>query len=271
MIIGILGPEGTFSEKAAKKWNSNADLRYYDDVSEVARAAAFEDVDYSILPIENSLEGSIGTTLDALLHFVDSLQIIGEVIVPIRHCLLAKGDISDIKVVLSHPQALAQCRHFIKTRLRNVGIRATGSTAHAARLASKSREIAAIASETSAKRYNLKVLLREVQDRKENYTRFAVTGKAMPKPTGNDKTSIVVYLRKDRPGALHEILGEFASRNINLTKIESRPTKKNLGDYLFYIDLEGHITNKKIKEAIDAVEKKAGMLKILGSYPKASQ
>ncbi len=269
MMIGLLGPEGTFSENATKKWNDRADLLYYDDVSDVARAVAAEEVDCGIIPIENSLEGSVGMTLDALLHISDETQIIGEIIIPIKHCLLTKGDTHDIKVILSHPQALAQCQRFIKDHFRDVDIRMTGSTAHAAQLTSKSKEVAAIASEESAGKYGLKVVLRDVQDQKENYTRFIVLGKETPESTGRDKTSIIIYLRKDRPGALYEILGEFASRNINLTKIESRPTKKALGDYLFYMDLEGHVVDKKVQDAMNMVEKKAGVLKVLGSYPGA--
>ncbi len=269
-MIGLLGPEGTFSEKATKKWNDRAELSYYDDIFDVAKAVAAREVDCGIIPIENSLEGSVGMTLDALLRFIsDETKIIGEIVIPIKHCLLMKGDITDIKVILSHPQALAQCQQFIKNHFGDIDIQMTASTAHAAQLTSKSKEMAAIASEESADKYGLKVVLRDVQGQKENYTRFIVLGGPTPEPTGKDKTSIIVYLRKDRPGALYEILGEFASKNINLTKIESRPTKKALGDYLFYIDLEGHIADKKVQEALNMVEKKAGVLKVLGSYPRA--
>lgn len=267
MIVGLLGPEGTFSEKAANKWDSTAEPRYFEDVSDVVRAVIDDDVEYGIIPIENSLEGSVGMTLDALLKY--EVKIVGEVVVPIRHCLLAKGKISEIRTILSHPQALAQCRYSIKKRFGEIEIVETMSTARAAKRASESKEMAAIASETSAAKYGLNILLRDLQDRKENYTRFIVLGKTAPEPTSKDKTSVVVYLQKDRPGALYEILGEFASRNINLTKIESRPTKKALGDYLFYIDLEGHVIDKKVQEALRMVEKKAGMLRVLGSYPKA--
>jgi len=267
MIIGILGPEGTFSEKAAKKWNDKAELEYYEDVFDVAKAVVDGVVDHGIIPIENSLEGSVGMALDALLQH--EVKMIGEVIIPIRYCLLSTGSPSEVKTVLSHPQALAQCRHFLKSHLRGVEIGETASTALAAQMASKSKKMAAIASEEAADRYGLRILMRDIQDQKENYTRFAVLGKEAPGPSGKDKTSVIVYLRKDRPGALHEILGEFASRDVNLTKIESRPTKKVLGDYLFFIDLEGHIENATIKTALENVKAKAGMLKVLGSYPVA--
>ena len=267
MILGLLGPEGTFSEKAAKKWESTAELQYFDDVFDVVKAVVNEDVDYGVVPIENSLEGSVGSTLDALLKY--DVKIAGEVVVPIRHCLLAKEKISDIKIILSHPQALAQCMHSIKNRFGEIEIVETMSTASAAKRASESKEMAAIASEESAAKYGLNILLRDLQNQKENYTRFVMLGKILPEPTPKDKTSVVVYLQKDRPGALYEMLGEFASRDINLTKIESRPTKKALGDYLFYIDMEGHSMDEKVQRALKEIKKKAGMLRILGSYPKA--
>ncbi len=267
MIIGILGPEGTFSEQAAKKWNDKAELRYYEDVFDVSKAVVDGAVNYGIIPIENSLEGPVGMALDALLQH--DVKMTGEVIIPIRYCLLSKGPLSDIKTILSHPQALAQCRHFLKSHFRAVERRETPSTAFAAQVASKSKEMAAIASEGAANRYGLKILMRDIQDRKENYTRFAVLGGEISRPSGKDKTSVVVYLRKDRPGALYEMLSEFASAGINLTKIESRPTKKVLGDYLFFIDMEGHIEDAVIKEALENIKAKAGMLRILGSYPVA--
>ncbi len=267
MILGLLGPEGTFSEKAANKWDLTAELRYFESVSDVVKAVVDEDVDYGVVPIENSLEGSIGMNLDALIEY--DVKIAGEVVVPIRHCLLAKGEISEIKAILSHPQALAQCRHSIKNRFGDIEMIEMTSTALAAKRASESKEMAAIASEKSAAKYGLNILLRDLQNQKENYTRFVVIGKIIPEPTSKDKTSIVVYLQKDRPGALYGILGEFASRNINLTKIESRPTKKALGDYLFYIDLEGHVMDEKVQGALKAIEREAGMLRVLGSYPKA--
>ncbi|MDD2777312.1 MAG: prephenate dehydratase [Methanocellales archaeon] len=267
MILGLLGPEGTFSEKAANKWDSTAELRYFESVSDVVKAVVDEYVDYGVVPIENSLEGSIGMNLDALIEY--DVKITGEVVVPIRHCLLAKGEISDIKAILSHPQALAQCRHSIKNRFGEIEMIEMMSTALAAKRASESKEMAAIASEKSAAKYGLNILLRDLQNQKENYTRFVVIGKITPEPTSKNKTSVVVYLQEDRPGALYKMLGEFASRNINLTKIESRPTKKALGDYLFYIDLEGHIMDEKVHEALKAIEREAGMLRVLGSYPKA--
>ncbi len=267
MIIGTLGPEGSFSEKAAKQWNGRAELRYYDDILDTVDALLRNEVDCSIVPIENSLEGSITLTLDLLME--QELKIVGEVIVQVKHCLLSKGKLSDLKILMSIPQALSQCKKYIKKNFKNIEVRSTLSTSHAAKLASESKQIAAIASRESARIYGLEILDEDIQDANENFTRFIVIGRTAPPATGNDKTSIIVYLEKNRPGALYEILGEFANKGIDLTKIESRPTKKVLGDYLFYIDLKGHIEDRIIKDALEKVKSKVGMLKILGSYPAA--
>jgi len=266
MIIGILGPQGSFSEKAAKQWNDKAELRYYDDILDTVDALLRNEVDCSIVPIENSLEGSVALTLDLLME--QQLKITGEVIVQIKHCLLSKGKLKDVKIVMSHPQALSQCRKYIKKNFRNVEVRSALSTSQAAKLASESKEIAAIASCESAGMYGLEILDENIQVN-DNFTRFIVIGRTTPPATGNDKTSLIVYLEKNRPGALYEILGEFANKGIDLTKIESRPTKKVLGDYLFYIDLKGHIEDMIIKDTLERVKSKVGMLKILGSYPAA--
>ncbi|MFZ2412212.1 MAG: prephenate dehydratase [Candidatus Methanoperedens sp.] len=267
MIIGTLGPEGSFSEKAAKQWNNKAELHYYDDIFDTVDALLRNEVDYSIVPIENSIEGSITLTLDLLME--QKLIITGEVIVQIEHCLLSIGKRDEIKEIMSIPQALSQCKKYIKKNFKNIEVRSTLSTSQAAKLASESKEIAAIASRESAMIYGLEILDENIQDMNENFTRFIVIGKAVPPPTGNDKTSLIVYLEKNRPGALYEILGEFANKGIDLTKIESRPTKKVLGDYLFYIDLKGHIEDRIVKDALGKVKGKVGMLKILGSYSAA--
>jgi len=314
MIIGVMGPEGSYSERAAKLWalkNSlkDADFRYFADIEDAFLAAVKGRADISVVPVENSIEGSVGVTLDLLLE--NEAIIIGEIVVKIEHCLLSKGEPEKIRVILSHPQGLAQCRHFLKKHFPGAELRSTGSTSHAARLAGEFEEMAAIASPEAAERYGLKTLLSNIQDRKENYTRFiviraenkisseqtmgtagvegeskAVTGRnaehgfhSEPE-TGREKaslsackTSLIVYLEKDRPGALYELLGAFAKRGINLTKIESRPSKKELGDYYFYIDFAGHTSDALIKDALEDIKSKAGTnskantLKVLGSYP----
>jgi prephenate dehydratase len=281
MIVGVMGPEGSYSEKAAKLWMqkysmSGSELRYFADIEDAFLAAVQGKSDISIIPIENSIEGSVGVTLDLLLE--NEAEIVGEIVVRIEHCLLSKGGPEKVRVILSHPQGLAQCRHFLKKHFPDAELRSTGSTSHAARLAGEFEEMAAIASPEAAECYRLKVLLSNIQDKKENYTRFIVLKagkKTLTEPKTESekcsssacKTSLIVYLEKDRPGALYEILGAFAKRKINLTKIESRPSKKELGDYYFYIDFEGHGSDALIKDAFEDIKAKTDTLKILGSYP----
>ncbi|UGV41282.1 prephenate dehydratase [Methanococcoides orientis] len=277
MIVGVLGPAGSYSDKAAKGWmkkqgiDGKASLLYYDDITDTFSAVIEGRTDMGIVPIENSIEGSVGITLDLLLE--SDVTIIGEIVVPIKHCLLSKGKISDIRIILSHPQALAQCRQFIRTHFKDVEIRTTGSTSHAAKLANEFEEMAAIASEESAKAYGLNILMPNIQDREQNHTRFIAirkNDKEMDESNINEadihKTSVIVYIGNDRAGSLYEILGEFAKRDINLTRIESRPSKRSLGDYLFYIDLEGNTSDAVIKDALYHIDSKVSMLKVLGSY-----
>jgi prephenate dehydratase len=265
--IGVLGPEGTYSEKAARLWNPGADLVYFGDFEDVLGSVQSGDLDAGVIPLENSLEGAVGQSMDLLLRM--DVVLIGEVNLPIRHCLIGRGE-GTIKIILSHPQALAQCRQYLREHYPLAEIRTTGSTSHAARLAQEFPEMAAIAGSGAADMYGLKVLARDIQDATENVTRFMVAGHEFPAATGRDKTSLVIYLQRDRPGALYSILQEFAAREINLTRIESRPSRKGLGDYYFFIDLEGHIEDVGVKDALAEVGKKAAMIKVLGSYPRAS-
>lgn len=267
MKVGVLGPQGTFSEKAAKKVHPEAQIRYYDDFEDVLVAVEAGEVDSGVVPLENSLEGSVGQNLDGLLR--RDVKIIGEVNVQVRHCLIGRGRKDEVKVILSHPQALAQSRRYIKSHYPHAELRTTGSTSHAVRLAQEFPEMAAIAGAEAAKRYGLAIMDRNIQDSEDNVTRFAVVGKEPTAPTGRDKTSLAIYLERTEPGALWEVLGEFATRGINLTKIESRPSRKGLGDYYFFIDLEGHVTDPKVGEALARIEKKAAMTKLLGSYPRS--
>ena len=264
--VGVLGPEGTFSEKAARRLVPDADIRYFTDFDEVIAAVEISDLDIGVVPLENSLEGSVGQTLDALLG--RDVQIVGEMNLQVRHCLLGRGSPGDVKVILSHPQALAQCRGYLKRRFSGAEQRMTGSTSHAARLAQEFPEMAAIADVEAAERYGLAIIDRNVQDSDENVTRFAVVGRSTPEPTGFDKTSLAIYLERAEAGALWEVLGEFAVRKINLTKIESRPSKMGLGDYYFFIDLEGHVTDPPVDEALARIRKRAAITKVLGSYPR---
>ena len=286
MKVSTLGPAGTFTESAARLWlkakEVEVELSYCDTISDVSESLLRKEADYGIVPIENSLEGSVGETLDVLSNENSGvMQIVGEVLVPINICLLASKKkvlpkdgsqaFAKVKKVVSHSHALAQCKQFIRGRLKvmikDLEIKSVDSTASAAKLAKEDEEIVALASEAAARKYGLNILAENVQD-KDSVTRFIVLSSSSIKTesTGNDKTSILIYL-KDRPGALYDVLGEFAQRGINLTKIESRPSKRAMGDYMFYIDCEGHIEEAGIKEVLNGVKQHVAVLKILGSYP----
>jgi len=267
MKLGLLGPEGTFSEMAAKKWSPKAELIFMADMESVVRAVDEGVCDESIVPIENSVEGAVGVVMDILLEIRST--VVGEEILPIKECLMSRGSLRDIKIIVSHPQALGQCRHYIHEHFPKAEVRTTGSTSHAARLAQEFPEMAAVGCSESAQKYGLRVLKEGIQDYPMNHTRFIILGGRMPAPTGHDKTSLAVYLDRDRPGALYEFLGEFALRQVNMTRIESRPSKKLLGDYWFFIDVEGHAHDTVLKEAISALKDKCTTLKVLGSYPRA--
>ena len=257
MRIAVLGLKGSYSEKAAKQWIEKSGpqrenlLKHCSDIQDVFTLLENRECDIGVVPLENSIEGSVGVTLDLLLE--KDMNIIGETIVTIKHCLLSRGKKEDIRVILSHPQGLGQCRNFLKETFPLAELRTTGSTSHAAKLATEFEEMAAIASPETAEVYKLNILMPEIQDRKHNHTRFVIITRSDTredmlkdlKPVDDDapyKTSIIVYLDRDRPGALYSILGEFARNDINLTRIESRPSKKVLGDYVFYIDFEGNIS-----------------------------
>jgi len=260
---------GSGGRQAALLWSkgmADAELVYFSDFEDALQAVESGELDVAVVPVENSLEGAVTVVMDLLLHL--KVAIIGEVNLPIRLCLVGRGE-GEIKVVLSHPQPLAQCRQYLKKNFPQAEIRTTGSTSHAARLVQEFPEMAAVAEAGTAEKYGLKILAREIQDASENVTRFIIAGRAIPDATGRDKTSLVIYLERDRPGALFSILQEFALRSINLTRIESRPSRRGLGDYYFYIDLEGHVNDAEVKEALEAIRGMAGMVKVLGSYPRA--
>jgi len=271
MKVGVLGPRGTYSEIAAwSHFKGRAEMVLYPTISDVVEAVARGEVDAGVIPVESLREGSVGESLDALTWA--DVKIKEEIVMPVTHALLGVrgARMERITQVLSHPQAIAQCREFLRQHLPLVEVVEMGSTARAAEQVSKLGQphIAAIGPKMLAKIYGLQVLKDNIQSGEKNITRFLLIAKEDSRRTGNDKTSIVFYTANDRPGILYEILGEFASRKINLTKIESRPSKKALGDYLFFIDLEGHREDRKVKEALRGVESKTAMLRVLGSYPK---
>lgn len=276
--IGYLGPEGTFSEDAGrlyiKRIGAKASLLPFPTFHDALLAVDREEIDEAVVPVENSIEGTIGVVQDMLAKEVD-LKIKAEVVLPVHQSLLAKEhiDLKAIKEVISHPQPIEQCRAWIRKNIPHAKIKLASSTAEAARLVSESSEadIAAIGSSGGAKLYSLKTLIKDITDYSDNATRFIVVAKTDSAPTGSDKTSIVFSIIADRPGGLFTVLGEFASRGINLTKIESRPSKKALGDYFFFVDMEGHRKDKVIADALSDITNKVGFLKILGSYPEGGK
>ncbi len=265
MKTATLGPEGTFSHEAALQRSKN--IEFKNTIWDVFEAVDKDEVEEGIVPVENSVSGSLGLTLDALMEF--DLKITGEIILPVRHFLVGHDGMKDIKTLYVHPATYEQCEKFIRKNLPQVDIIRTNSNAASAKIIMEKNDkaAAAIVPNKSIGLYKLKVIRKQIQDNKFNVTRFFAIGKQIPKATGRDRTSIAIYPQTDKPGLLYSLLGEFASRNINLTKIESRPSKGKLGDYIFYIDLQGHKEQKSIKDAFKEIEKNF-FLKILGSYPK---
>ncbi len=263
--IGYLGPEASFTHLAArKKFGSQIKYVPCSNIPEVFQRVEKGDCDYGVVPIENSIEGAVTHTLDPL---VDSdLKICAQVLLEIRHNLLSKGNLKTIKVVYSNPQVFGQCRNWLRNNLSKAELVETSSTTRAAQIASKKKSAACIASALAAQTYNLKVVKKGIEDFSHNITRFLVISSTDVPQTGKDRTS-VLFSTKDKVGALHEMLMPFSRNKINLTKIESRPSKKRAWDYYFFVDLEGHQLDKNVQRALNQLEKKCKYLKILGSYP----
>ncbi len=271
--VGYLGPPGTFTEEAFLTTfpDEEFELVPYESERSVLVAVDGGDVDIGAVPIENSIEGSVNATLDALA-FETEVLIQREFVYPIRHALLAKEGLTpgDISAIFSHPHAAAQCAASLERRIPGVPLRAAYSTADAARIVAGSDEPwAAVATELAANIYGLEVLDKGIEDFEDNLTRFILVGKEEAPPTGDDKTSLVCFIHENRPGSLLQLLQEFSFRYINLTKIESRPTKKSLGEYCFFVDLEGHINDENVASAMMCLQCKLRELKVLGSYPRA--
>jgi prephenate dehydratase len=270
--VTYLGPEGTFTHEALLKYfqySNDINAIPLQTITDVIKSVDRGEADEGVVPIENSIEGSVNITQD-VLTFESEAKIIRELTLPVKHNLIAKKGvkIKDIKKIISHPHATAQCRMFLNANLPNVEIIAANSTAEAIKkLSDLEPNVAAIGTKTAAQLYNLKIIADNIEDSQLNKTRFIFIGSYIPTKSGNDKTSIVCFLKKDKPGSLYNILKEFADRNINLTKIESRPARKEIGDYVFMIDMEGHIHDKIIYDAIEALRRNVYMIKILGSYP----
>lgn len=263
--VAYLGPPATFTHIAAlQKFGSQVDYLDCRSITDVFVEVEKGNSDYGVVPIENSIEGAVTHTLDM---FIDSgINICSEISLEIRHNLLANCKKSQIRRIYSNPQVFGQCRIWLETNLPHAELVEVSSTTKAAEVASKERFSAAIASEMAAQYYGLKILARSIEDSPRNVTRFLVIGHTFTRPTGKDKTSIMFSI-KDRVGALHDMLYPFKKHNINLTKIESRPSKRKPWDYYFFVDLEGHIEDKRVKDALGELEKLCTYLKVLGSYP----
>ncbi|MEW6103769.1 MAG: prephenate dehydratase [bacterium] len=265
--IAYLGPAGTFTHQAAEQ-RFGASNKYigFNEISDVFMEVLKKGADYGVVPIENSIEGIVSNTLDMFIS--SDVVICDEIYLKISHCLLSKEDsILKIKRVYSHPSAFAQCRKFLSENMPGVELIDMSSTASAAKRVVDEKCSAAIGNKWAGEIYCLNILKGQIEDFVSNTTRFVVIGREYGNATGQDKTSILFSV-KDRPGALHDMLMPFAEEGINLTKIESRPSKIKPWEYMFFIDFEGHIQDEKVKIAIEGLNNLCNYLKVLGSYPK---
>jgi len=267
--VAYLGPVATFTHLAAiKKFGKNTEFIPCIGIDEVFFNVSKQKAKYGVVPVENSIEGAVNYTLDM---FVDSdLKICAEIILEITHSLMVNKNVRSfkgIKNIYSHPQVFSQCRKWLQDNFPRAEFVPCSTTSRAAELAKKNRHSACIGSKAVASVYGLKVLAENIEDKPFNITRFLVIAKEDALPTGNDKTSLIFSV-KDRVGALYDALYAFRKNRVNLTKIESRPSKKKAWDYYFFVDLEGHRNVVKVKQALKSLEKRAQFVKILGSYPR---
>jgi len=264
--VAYLGPRATFTHLACiQKFGESAQYVPVNSIKDVFNEVERGRANFGVVPIENSTEGVVNHTLDM---FVDSsLLIYGEVLQEVSHHLLSKADRSeDIKKIYSHPHAIAQCRNWLETNLPHVPVSEVPSTARAAELCVDDLSGAAIASELAGQLYGLKVLKARIEDNINNFTRFLVLSQKPSERTGKDKTSVMLSV-KDKVGALYELLRPFASHGINMTKIESRPSRRKAWEYIFFVDIEGHLEEDRVKKALEEVKGRCLFLKVLGSYP----
>lgn len=266
--VAFLGPAGTYNHVACvKHFGSAIEEKPVRNIEEIFRVAESGQVQFGVVPIENSTEGVITHTLDLLIN--STMQICGEVDLRIQHNLISnEKDLSTIKKVFSHQQSLAQCRQWLDRNLPNVEQYAVCSNAEAVRLSKKEKGTAAIAGKMASEIYEVPILNSEIEDEPDNTTRFIVIGKNAVPPSGEDRTSLLVATH-NKPGALHKLLKPLASRNIGMSKIESRPSRRGVWEYVFFIDIEGHKDEPQIAEALTEIEHESAMIRILGSYPKA--
>jgi len=266
--IAYLGPEGTFTQAAALKHFGHSvqtDSRL--GIDEVFRDVEAGACHYGVVPVENSTEGVITHTLDMFLN--SPLKITGEVQLRVHHNLLSSADaVAAAKRIYSHQQSLAQCRGWLDEHLPGVECIAVSSNAEAARLAAQDKQAAAIASKEAAEIYGLGILAANIEDEPDNTTRFLVIGRESVPPSGKDKTSLLLSA-SNKPGALHRLLAPLAQHGISMTRIESRPSRRGVWEYVFFVDIEGHAAEARVEQALDELSAEAAMLKVLGSYPRA--
>lgn len=269
LTVAYLGPEGTYTQEAVYKHFGHAvEARAKRAIAEIFRDVDAADSAYGVVPVENSIGGIVSNTLDELA--LTNLSICGEVLLPVHHHLMAKVERMDqIKVLFSHAQSFAQCRHWLEATLPNASQAVVSSNGAAAQQVSETGVGAAIAGRAAAERYGLNILASNIEDDPSNTTRFLIIGRKLSDPTGNDKTSIVFSAQQARAGALFELLAPFAKAGINLTKLESRPSRRAAWDYNFYVDIDGHCEDPLIKPVLIEVRGYAALFRVLGSYPQA--
>ncbi|MDE0308246.1 MAG: prephenate dehydratase [Acidiferrobacterales bacterium] len=266
--IAILGPEGTFTQAAAHShFGHSFDTVYRPTINDVFSAVELEKATYGVVPVENSIEGVVNSTLDRL--FDSPLQLCGEIELRVEHALLSQADdLSDVRKVMAHPQALAQCSNWLSRNLPDVELIPVSSNAKAVDVIRNDADSAAIASVAAAEIYHVGVLRTNIEDRVGNTTRFLIIGKIATRSTGYDKTSILVS-KKNEVGSLVELLEPFARLGVNMSKIESRPSGKAMWEYVFFIDFEGHVDDENIKQLFEELKQRAPLFKLLGSYPRS--
>jgi len=265
MTIAYLGPEATFTHQAAiRRFGSSLHYAAQKTIADVFTEVSKHRADYGVVPVENSTEGVVTHTLDM---FVDSeLKVVSQIVLPVQQCLLSNSPRAKIRKLFAHPQSLAQCRGWVQNHLPRVEIIETSSNARSAELAAKEKFTSAIAGLLAAEKYALRVLEQDIQDNAANATRFLVLGRQCSPPTANDRTSLMVSVT-DKVGALHSALAAFRRYRINMTKIESRPSKRKAWEYFFFIDCDGHVEDRKVANAIRLLGEHCNFVKVLGSYP----
>lgn len=266
LAVAYFGPQATFTHQACRRvFGAAARTLPKPSIREVFRAVEREEAAFGVVPVENSTEGVVNHTLDMFLE--SGLTIYTEIVLVVHHHLLSlSGKMPEVRVVCSHPQALPQCGEWLQEHLPEIPTREVSSTAEAARVAAADPTVAAIASRLAGELYGLRAVRRNIEDRHDNVTRFLVVSRREHEPTGRDTTSILFSI-KDRVGALHEILLPFARKRINLTKIESRPSRRRAWDYVFFVDFDGHRADPVVQGVLGRMRRSCSMLKVLGSYP----